>query len=176
MIRCTSGIRAVTPGGFLALMRAVLMPAALMAAMPSPAQAPATNDLFRAVEEVREKAEKASAPLLAPGSYQEAVRLAERVRRETATGQPVDAQRLEESQRLFQAALDHTRIAAVTFEKTLAGRDAARAFEPWKYAPSFWQTAEKQFDDAARRVEKGDLQAGSESAALAMERYAEAGR
>lgn len=138
--------------------------------------ASSADELFRVVDEVREKAERAEAPLLAPGSYQDGVRLIERARRDAGEGRPVNAAQLDESRRLFQSALEHTRIAAVTFEKVLESREAARALEPWKYAASHWQTAERQFDEAARRVEKGDLQSGSDMAATAVERYAEAGR
>jgi outer membrane protein OmpA-like peptidoglycan-associated protein len=154
---------------------AVLL-AACIAGAPAAAVAGAEADLERATR-ARESAEASEAPLLSPGRYAEGVTALDRGRqRESeAPGDAAVLRLLAEAVAHFSEAAAHAGIARQVFSDVLASREAARDAEAWRLVTATWQRAEERFLDAARRLEKGDADAATETAAEAAASYRDAG-
>lgn len=117
-------------------------------------------DRLAAVVALREQADAANALQLAPQAYQKGVQALERARRDAGDGRPaarVDAA-LDEARGHFQAALDHVAIASPVFAQVLTDRGYAQEAQAFRFAGDRWLAAERQFGDAARRLERGDLE------------------
>lgn len=147
--------------------RALLI--ALLLALAPGAGVTAAVDPFEAVVAVREEAEGADAPLLAPDTYAEAVKTLERARRDATDGKDPArvAKGRDEAAKLFRTAAGKARAAATTFRGTLAARTAAQTAEAWRLVPDRWQKAEKELTAAASRFEEGDAEGGARGAASA---------
>lgn len=132
---------------------------ALLLLVPLLAAAQSTERLA-AVTALREQAEAANALQLAPQGYQQGVQALERARRDAADGRPaarVNAA-LDEARGHFSAALAHVEIASPIFAGVLADRAHAQEAQAFRFAGERWLAAERQFADAARRLERGDLE------------------
>jgi outer membrane protein OmpA-like peptidoglycan-associated protein len=147
--------------------------AVLMLALPVAAAAQSeAEELFAPARAAREQAEAAEAALLAPAAYARAVAALERAQRDWdgGAGRTAVEPQLAEAGTAFATATRSAREARRAFEATLARREAAREAEAFRLATTSWAKAEGVLAEAARRLEKTDvdgaLARGAEAATL----------
>lgn len=119
---------------------------------------PASDQLFAALAEARARAEAAQASVLAPDSYGDGIRVLERAQADYARGSTDDRlrARIEEADGYFRQAVRNADAAQAAFSPALASREAAREADAFRLAAAAFAAAERELQDAARRLERGD--------------------
>ena len=134
------------------------------------------DELFGATDGIKARAEAANAALLAPEAYGEAMDLYLSAGEELERGRNLDRVReeLTEATAYFERAIEASELAEVTFASTLAAREAAVAAEASTYAEREWSRAERDFLEATRTLEGGNLNRAEDRGDDAEERYRDA--
>jgi OOP family OmpA-OmpF porin len=115
--------------------------------------------IFGDAEDARNTAEAADVVLLSPKTYQQGVEELDAAKRAFEKGKNLERIRegLAEATNYFHKATSNADIARLTLGDAIDSRIAANQAEAYRLAPRDWVEAEKQFNDAALALEKGDL-------------------
>jgi outer membrane protein OmpA-like peptidoglycan-associated protein len=150
-----------------ALFAALCLAAAPAASQDAPAasqEAPAASQeprgtLFARADALLAEARAADAEMLAPGNFERAMARYRAAEADLARGRSVERIRtaLTEAQRQLRQAIEASEIAAVTLASLIKTREDAEGAAAPTFAAVLWQEAEETFDDAARRLESGDI-------------------
>lgn len=151
--------------------RTAVIGAIIFFAIPCVAQA----QLFKNADALMKEAMEADAPLLSPGNYAEAQRYYDKAKELDSSGRADKAgNELIKAETALNKAIEASALGKVTFSKTLKVRDLALAAEAAKYEDQLWQQAEKQFSDAARALEGGNVNSATDKSSKARGYYDQA--
>ena len=116
--------------------------------------------IFGETESARNAAEAAEVVLLSPRTYKRGVEELDAAKRAFEKGKNLERikESLVEATGLFQKATANADIARLTLKDAIDSRVAANEAEAYRLAPRDWVEAEKQFNDAALALEKGNLE------------------
>jgi outer membrane protein OmpA-like peptidoglycan-associated protein len=114
--------------------------------------------LFNDIEETFKTANASKANILAPKNYEEAADLYRRASERYDKGQGVDRIRsdLARAKSYLLKSIEATSGAEAAFASAIQARGDAEAAQAESLADTDWQTAEKTFAEAARRLEAGN--------------------
>jgi OmpA-OmpF porin, OOP family len=132
---------------------------ALLCAQAALAEDVLRETFFREADVARAAAEKANAELLAPRSYSRAVKEYADAEEGLSRGRNIEFVRTNaaEAANHFKTATETARLASTALAQVMKSRqDAANAGAP-KRSPELWEKAQREFGDAVRLLERGDL-------------------
>jgi OOP family OmpA-OmpF porin len=134
------------------------------------------SKLFKEAIEVLEAAKRASADILSPNNFEEAMRYYDLAEEQYQKGKKLEDIRrnLKASLVYFNQALDASKLAEVTFTSVMKVRIDAMDAEASKYASGEWNKAEDKFREAAKRLEDGDVNDAKKKGAEATTLYRKA--
>lgn len=132
--------------------------------------------LFKEAIEVLEAAKRASADILSPTNFDEAMRYYDMAEDQYQKGKKLEDIRrnLKASLVYFNQALEASKLAEVTFAPVIKVRADALDAEAFKYAVPEFQKAEDKFREAAKRLEDGDVNDAKKKGAEATTLYRQA--
>jgi OOP family OmpA-OmpF porin len=130
------------------------------------------SSLFKDTDALMQQAKDARADLLSPKNYADAQSAYAKAEKEVSNGRADRAgKELTKVDEALTKALTASELAVVTFADSLAARDLAVAANAEKFEPEMWGSAEKQFTDAAKRLEGGNVDSARKSADKATKGY-----
>ena len=130
------------------------------------------SSLFKDTDALMQQAKDARADLLSPNNYADAQSAYAKAEKEVSNGRADRAgKELTKVNEALNKALTASQLAVVTFEDSLAARDLAVTANAAKFEPEMWGSAEKQFTDAAKRLEGGNVDSARKSADKATNGY-----
>jgi OOP family OmpA-OmpF porin len=133
------------------------------------------SSLFKDTDALMQQAKDAGADLLSPENYADAKSAYAKAEKEISNGRADRAgKELTKVNEALNKALTASELAVVTFADSLAARDLAVAANAEKFEPEMWGSAEKQFTDAAKRLEGGNVDSARKSADKATKGYSDA--
>jgi OOP family OmpA-OmpF porin len=133
------------------------------------------STLFKGTDALMQQANDARADLLSPKNYAAAQSAYAKAEKEVSNGRADRAEKeLAKVDEALTKALAASELAVVTFADSLKVRDLAVTADAEKYEPELWASAEKQFADAARRLEDGNVKNARKSADKATQAYDDA--
>ncbi|MGD8340413.1 MAG: OmpA family protein [Gammaproteobacteria bacterium] len=137
--------------------------AALLAAAPAIAQN-AAETAFEEADARLGEARSISAELLSPANFERAMDRYADAEEDRARGRSVERIRssLAEVVRWLDQAIDASEIAAVTLAPLIKTREDALSADAPTFAMEHWAEAEELFDEAARRLESGNIRQARE--------------
>lgn len=117
------------------------------------------STLFADVDAAMEEAREAQADLLAPESFRRGLEAYRDADDDFARGRNIEriGNSLEEAGSYFQEAIEATEIARITLASLIKTRDDATNASAETFAVELWREAEETFNNAARRLEAGDI-------------------
>jgi outer membrane protein OmpA-like peptidoglycan-associated protein len=120
--------------------------------------------VFEAAEARLAEARTANAELLSPANFERAMERYADAEEDLARGRTTDRIRttLNEVIRLLDQAIGASEIAAVTLAAMVKTREDAENADAQTFASELWAEAEEQFDEAARRLETGNIRQARE--------------
>lgn len=128
--------------------------------------------LFKRANELFTQAKSEQADLLSPSLYSKAVAKNEEAQHDFEKGKSIE-KKLIEIETLLQQTLENAKLAKVTFPHLLIAReDALKANAP-QYALDSYENAEKEFLDASKAIEKGDIKKAKQKAIKAEKAFRE---
>ncbi len=151
----------------------ILMFVLMTAILAVAAQQSIKDRLFAKANELFSEAKSAQADLLSPTVHQKASEKMEDADRDFEKGKNVE-KKLIEIEGLLQEALRNARLAKVTFPHLLTAREDALEANAPQNALDIYEEAEKQFLDAAKTVENGDVKKAGEKALKAERTFRDA--
>ncbi|MCG8369674.1 MAG: OmpA family protein [Proteobacteria bacterium] len=143
--------------------RLVLLGLALFAASAGFAQDELRRTFFKDADAARAAAGAVDASLLAPRTWERAVKEYEDAESLLERGRNIEHVRdnAADATRYFREAEEKARLARTKFAQVLKSRqDAANAEAPTR-SPELWQQAQRRFAEAIRYLERGDLKSAS---------------
>jgi hypothetical protein len=134
------------------------------------------DQLFGAVDQVKQTADAKNAKLLAPKAYAEGLELYIRATETLEKGKDLESVRedLAEATTHFKRADEAATLAQTTFANALTARSAAERAEAAKYVERDWLRAEESLVAAAQRLEGGNLNKAVDDSADVEKAYKEA--
>ena len=134
------------------------------------------TSLFKEVNIIMNAANKAQANVLAPKNYDKATKLYQEADAELKKGKSLEdiQKKLVQSSTYFQKAIDATKLAEVTFPNSMKARRDAQKTESARFSEKLWTEAEKKFNEAAGKLEDGDVNNARKKATDAEELYRKA--
>lgn len=131
------------------------------------------DSLFNDVDEALRNANSARANVLSPRNYERAANAYRKAEEGLKKGQSVQRiqKDLETALKSFSDAIEATRLAELTLGASIEARNDAEAAQAEKYASESWKEAEEAFEEAARRLEGGNLNRAKKEAQEAEEAY-----
>ena len=132
--------------------------------------------LFKEAIDVLEAAKRASADILSPTNFDEAMRYYDLAENQYQKGKKLEDIRrnLKASLVYFNQALDASKLAEVTFISVIKVRADAMDAEAAQYAKNEWKKAEDKFREAAEKLEDGDVNDAKKKGAEATTLYRQA--
>jgi outer membrane protein OmpA-like peptidoglycan-associated protein len=132
--------------------------------------------LFQEADRALEAASSADAQLLAPRAFERGALAYTDAETDLERGRNLDRirERLAVAVESFNTATEAAEIARMTLASAIETRDDAVRAEAESFALALWQEAESSFDNAARRLEAGNINAARERAADAESMYRDA--
>jgi outer membrane protein OmpA-like peptidoglycan-associated protein len=123
------------------------------------AQDDVRSRLFNATDAALEGARAADAELLAPETFARALEVYAGAEEDFARGRSIERIRiaLDQTTELANAATGAAESAKVTLASLIKTRDDATAANAATFAAELWTGAEETFNEAARRLESGDI-------------------
>jgi OOP family OmpA-OmpF porin len=136
----------------------------LTCAASASAQDELRNSLFAEADARLADAKEANAELLAPTDYEDAMERYAAAQQDLERGRNIDRIRSEltEVVRLLDQAIDASEIAKITLASLIKTRDDALNANAPTFARDLWAEAEDSFDEAARRLEYGNIRVARE--------------
>jgi outer membrane protein OmpA-like peptidoglycan-associated protein len=165
--------KAMTRHSFTALLGVLLFAASLTG---QAANDTIRSNLFADADEVRQAAIEAEAALLAPRSFERAGKSYQSAEKNLARGQKVDRIRrdLDSAVVEYRKSITSAELAKVTFANMIKGRNDALAAQAPLMATELWNSAEREFRNAAIELEVGDLRSARKREASAETDYRDA--
>jgi len=132
--------------------------------------------LFKEANTALQAARNAQADVLAPKNFDEAMKRYQKAEADLKQGKNLDDIRknLRESTAYFHKAIDATKLAEVTFPNSMKARRDAQTTESARFSSELWTEAEKKFNEAAGKLEDGDLNEAKKKAGEAEKLYRQA--
>ena len=132
--------------------------------------------LFKEAIDVLEAAKRASADILSPTNFDEAMRYYDMAEEQYQKGKKLEDIRrnLKASLVYFNQALEASKLAEVTFAPVIKVRADAIDAEAFQFAVQQFQNAEDKFREAAKRLEDGDVNDAKKKGAEATTLYRKA--
>jgi len=128
--------------------------------------------LFKNTDALMRQAKAARAELLSPKNFADAQLAYAKADKEVSAGRADRAEKeLAKVDTALNEALAASELAVVTFSTALKARDLAVTANAEKYEPELWASAEKQFKDAALRLEAGNVGKARTAADVATQGY-----
>jgi hypothetical protein len=128
--------------------------------------------IFQETDALMAEAKAAHADVLAPNSYAAAQKSYAQAQKDASTGREDKAQKaLNSANQSLSKAIEASKLGAVTFTNELAARDRAITANAEKFEPDMWASAEKQFADAAKKLEGGNVNSAQKAGATAMSSF-----
>jgi outer membrane protein OmpA-like peptidoglycan-associated protein len=123
------------------------------------------ESLFAEADNKLAEAEAANIELLAPGDYERAMERYRAAEEDLARERNIDRIRfgLTEVVRLLDQAIESSEIAKITLAPLLKTREDAENADADTFAAELWTEAEELFDEAARRLESGNIRSARET-------------
>lgn len=123
------------------------------------------ESLFQETDRKLAEAEAANIALLAPGDYERAMERYADAEEDLARERNIDRIRLglTEVVRLLDQAIESSEIARITLASLIKTREDAESADAPTFASEFWIEAQELFDEAARRLESGNIRAARET-------------
>jgi outer membrane protein OmpA-like peptidoglycan-associated protein len=145
----------------LVALSALLLHTVALAAL---AQDGLRESLFSAADAALQAARSANAELLAPDDFEQALERYAQAEEDLARGRNIDRIRfgLSEVTRLLGRAINSSEIANITLASLIKTRDDALNADAPTFAAELWADAEKSRDEAARRLEDGNIRVARE--------------
>lgn len=156
--------------------RCVLMMALLLGAACAYAQAELRNTFFKDADAALVSADAVNAKLLAPRSYERGKKAYRDADTALARGRNIETvrSRAAEAAKQFKIAAKAAGLAKTALAQVMKSRqDAANARSP-ELSPEIWQQAQREFADAIRLLERGDLKGAKRSDIEATSLYRDA--
>ena len=114
--------------------------------------------VFQKTDALLAQADAAQADLLAPNNYADAMKAYERAKKDSSNGREDKAAKaLEDANSSLNKAIEASTLGAVTFADTLEARERAVNSNTEKFEPDMWADAEKEFNNAAKKLEGGSV-------------------
>ena len=115
--------------------------------------------LFEEADRALQDARTARADILAPRSYSEGMKRYREAEESLERGRKLDdiREKLRAASQYFAQAIGATELANVTLASALGARDDAEAADAPGSAPELWRKADEKFYQAARELERGDV-------------------
>jgi outer membrane protein OmpA-like peptidoglycan-associated protein len=134
------------------------------------------STLFAGADQALEAAQAANAPLLAPRSYGEGFEAYTAAEQDLARGRNIDRirSRLVAAIDSLREAAEAAEIATITLAPLIKTRDDAVNANADSFALELWSEAENIFNNAARRLESGDIRGARSRAEQAERLYRDA--
>ena len=130
--------------------------------------------LFKNTDALMQQAKDARAELLSPKNFAAAEKAYKDAEKDVSSGRADRAEKsLKEADASLQKALEACKLAEVTFADTLKARELTVTANAAKFEPEMWGKAEKQFNDAAKRLEGGSVGTAQSSASKATKLYSD---
>jgi outer membrane protein OmpA-like peptidoglycan-associated protein len=131
------------------------------------------SNLFSEVDDALQSANKAGANILAPENYEKAARYYRAAEEKLAKKRSIEDinEDLADATRYLRAAVDATRLAEVTLAAAIQARNDAESAEAEEFAADNWKEAERDFAEAARRLESGNVNSSKRKGEEAREQY-----
>lgn len=132
---------------------------AVLAHSPGAAAQSLRESLFQVADARLGEADAANAELLAPEDYERAMERYGDAEEDLARGRNIDRIRsdLAEVVRLLDRAIESSEIADITLASLIKTREDALNADAPTFAPELWIEAEESFEEAARRLESGNI-------------------
>ena len=138
----------------------------LLAALvpPASAQNAVRSSLFDTTDAKLETARTANAELLSPANFAQAMDQYAEADEDFARGRDIDGIRsaLTEADRLLDLAIEAAESAAVTLAPLIKTRDDALNADAPTFSPELWAGAQEVFNNAAGRLEYGNIRQARE--------------
>ncbi|MCK5146548.1 OmpA family protein [bacterium] len=130
------------------------------------------SSLFEKADEALKQANGSTANRLSPTLYAKGLEAYQKAEKEFNSGKNLDKIRtqLRASVQFFQDAIKASKLVNERLATTLKARSDADMAGTAEYAGDEWQNAENKFNEAAKKMERGDLDGAQEKAGEA-ERY-----
>ena len=129
--------------------------------------------LFKEVDELFTQAKVEQADILSPQNFRKASEKYSEAEKAFDKGKNV-TKKIDEIKKLLHIAIDNAKLGQVTFEHLLTARDNALEAGATEYAKELFDKAESMFDNAARTLEKGNVNKAKEKALQSEKLYREA--
>lgn len=131
------------------------------------------STLFAEADAAFVEARQGQLHLLSPGNYAEASKRYQEANKDFENGGNLERIHadLAEARALLEEAKTVASVVQVRFEALLNARDNALSAQAEKHAPDSWADASKDFDDAMRYVERGDMNRAKREATRAESEY-----
>mgnify|MGYP000129708217 FL=1 len=142
-----------------ALVRALATALLLALAQAAPAQDALRETFFKDADAAKAAAEAANAEVLAPRSFSRAMKEYNDAEEGLARGRNIESVRTDAAQaaNYFRTATESAELAKTVLAQVMKSRqDAANARAP-ALSPDLWTKAQREFGDAIRLLERGDL-------------------
>jgi outer membrane protein OmpA-like peptidoglycan-associated protein len=125
--------------------------------------------LFRRTDRVRADAIEARADILAPRSFGQAMRRYQEAERDLERGRDREdiENKLREARQYFEQSIEIARLGYPVLAPALEARDDAERAEASDAAAGLWQEGVDKFEEAARKMEGGDVGGARERTAEA---------
>ncbi|GAB4341848.1 MAG: hypothetical protein Kow0037_28790 [Calditrichia bacterium] len=132
--------------------------------------------LFQEADVALKQAKEVQAEILAPQNYNKAMEYYRDAEKSLDRGKNIDdiRKKLRAAVAYFNRAIDATKLAEVTFANVLSAREDALNVKSPSYATEEWKMAEEKFNEAARELEKGDVNDAKKRASEAETLYRQA--
>jgi OmpA-OmpF porin, OOP family len=156
--------RSTETSSLIRLARAGFLAAALALAAASATGQGLRESLFQSADRKLAEAEAANAGLLAPANFERAAERYAEAEDDLARGRNIERIRstLGEVVRLLDQAIESSEIAEITLASLLKTREDALNADAPTFAAELWTDAEESFDEAARRLEGGNIRVARE--------------
>lgn len=141
------------------ILKTLLLAVSLLAAGSAFSQNALRDTFFKDVDVRRAEAEEANASLLAPRAYGDATDAYRDAEEGLARGRNIEyvRRKVSDAERDFVKARTAAQLAKTVLAQVMKSRqDAANARAP-QLAPDIWEKAQREFADAIRELESGDL-------------------
>jgi OOP family OmpA-OmpF porin len=132
--------------------------------------------LFNEAVTAMNSARKAQADVLAPKNFGEGMKRYQEADADFKEGKKLEdiEKKLRQSKDYFQKAVEATKLAEVTFPNSMKARTDAQNTEAARFSEKLWTEAEKKFNEAAGKLEDGDVNNARKKADDAEELYRKA--
>ena len=148
----------------------------LSGAQAAYAQDALRETFFREADQAKQAADAANAEILSPRSYSRAMKAYNDADEGLKRGRNIESVRSNaaESANLFKTSTESAKLASTALAQVMKSRqDAANARAP-ELSADLWEKAQREFGDAIRLLERGDLKGAKRSDIEATSLYREA--